>query len=104
MTTATLDAFLNSYAGGEDGLRPAAATAIRQLAKAAVMIRHAINHGVLGAAFTRTQGVDADGDSQTALDIFADETCLDAMRQAPVALYASQELAKPILLDRRAPL
>jgi fructose-1,6-bisphosphatase I len=109
MTTATLDAFLSSYAGkedlgGEEGLRPAVAATIRQLAQAAIMVRHAIGHGVLGAAFTRPQGVDADGDSPTALEIFADETFLDAMRQAPVALYASEELAKPILLDRRAPL
>jgi fructose-1,6-bisphosphatase I len=104
MTTATLDAFLNSYVGGEDGLRPAVTAAIRQLAQAALKVRHAVNHGVLGTAFTGAQGVNADGDSQTDLDIFADETFLDAMRQAPVALYASEELAKPILLDRQAPL
>jgi fructose-1,6-bisphosphatase I len=104
MTTATLDAFLNSYAGEEAGLRTAAASAIRQLANAAVMVRHAIDRGVLGAAFTRAQGVNDDGDGPTALDVFADETFLEAMRQAPVALYASEELARPILLDRQAPL
>ena len=34
----------------------------------------------------------------------ADDIFLDAMRHAPVALYASEELEQPVLLDRDAPL
>ncbi len=46
----------------------------------------------------------ADGDAQKDLDIFADDMFLEAMRQAPVALYGSEELAHPALLDASAPL
>ncbi|TIP55943.1 MAG: class 1 fructose-bisphosphatase, partial [Mesorhizobium sp.] len=46
----------------------------------------------------------ADGDIQKDLDIFADDIFLDAVRHAPVALYASEELEQPVLLDSQAPL
>jgi fructose-1,6-bisphosphatase I len=104
MTTATLDAFLNSYTGHDDGLRSAAAATIRQLAQAAIKVRHTVNHGVLGHAFAGTRGTNVDGDVQKHLDIFADDIFLEAMRHAPVALYASEELELPILLDSDAPL
>ena len=41
---------------------------------------------------------------QKDLDVFADDIFLDAMRHAPVALYASEELEQPVLLDTDAPL
>lgn len=104
MTTATLDAFLNSYIGKEDGLRSAVAVTVDQLAQAAVKVRNTINQGVLGKAFAGTRGTNSDGDVQKDLDVFADDIFLDAMRHAPVALYASEELEQPVLLDRDAPL
>jgi fructose-1,6-bisphosphatase I len=104
MAAATLDAFLNSYTAQEGSLRPAAAATIRQLAAAAVKVRNVINQGVLGAAFAGPRGANADGDIQKDLDVFADDIFLDAMRHAPVALYASEELERPVLLDRDAPL
>src|SRR5262245_27521895 len=104
MTTATLDAFLNSYGGQDDGLRQAVAAAVRQLAGVAARVRHTIEQGVLGAAFAAMRGVNADGDTQKDLDVFADDIFLDAMRHAPVALYASEELEQPVLLDASAPL
>ena len=103
MNAATLDAFLNSYVG-TDSLRSAVAATVHQLAQAAVKIRHTINQGVLGVAFAGTRGVNSDGDIQKDLDVFADEVFLDAMRQAPVALYASEELEQPVLLNGAAPL
>ncbi|TIT90271.1 MAG: class 1 fructose-bisphosphatase, partial [Mesorhizobium sp.] len=105
MPAATLDAFLNSYLGGPlDERRSAVVATVRQLTQAATKVRNAINQGVLGTAFGGTRGINADGDVQKDLDIFADEIFLDAMRHAPVALYASEELEQPVLLDRKAPL
>lgn len=103
MTAATLDAFLKSYAG-DDALRDAAATTVQQLTEAAIKVRHTVNQGALGAAFAGTRGTNSGGDLQKDLDIFADDIFLDAMRRAPVALYASEELEQPVLLDRDAPL
>ncbi len=103
MTAPTLDAFLNSYVSGEIRHEAVAAT-VRRLAEAAVKVRHTISHGALGAAFAGTRGANFAGDVQKDLDIFADDIFLDAMRHAPVALYASEELEQPVLLDASAPL
>ncbi len=102
--TATLDAFLNSYASSGDERRAAVAATVRRLVEAAVTVRRAIEHGVPGLSSESGNGTNADGDLQTALDLYADETFLEAMQRAPVAAYASEELRQPILLDREAPI
>ena len=104
MTAPTLDAFLNSYVRGESERHAAVAATVRKLAEASVKVRHTISHGALGAAFAGTRGTNAAGDDQKDLDVFADDIFLDAMRHAPVALYASEELEQPVLLDSGAPL
>ncbi|TPI09417.1 class 1 fructose-bisphosphatase [Mesorhizobium sp. B4-1-3] len=105
MPAATLDAFLNSYLGDQpDERRSAVVATVRQFTQAATKVRNAINQGALGAAFAGARGANADGDVQKDLDVFADDIFLDAMRRAPVALYASEELEQPVLLDRHAPL
>ena len=104
MTAPTLDAFLNSYVRDEGERHEAVAATIRKLTEAAVKVRHTISHGALGAAFAGTRGANSAGDVQKDLDIFADDIFLDAMRHAPVALYASEELEQPVLLDAGAPL
>jgi fructose-1,6-bisphosphatase I len=105
MTTATLDAFLGSYAESGDSLRGAVSSVVRQLSLTAFKVRSIINQGALGKAFTSSHGSkNTDGDAQKALDVLADDMFLEAMRQAPIALYGSEELEHPALLDPRAPL
>jgi fructose-1,6-bisphosphatase I len=105
MQTATLDAFLNSYLEQQqDELRRAVVATVRRLTEAATKVRHAINQGVLGAAFAGARGANPDGDVQKDLDVYADDIFLDAMRHAPVAYYASEELEQPVLLAANAPL
>jgi fructose-1,6-bisphosphatase I len=105
MATATLDAFLGSYAENGEVLRVAVAASVRRLALTAVEIRSTINQGALGKAFSGNHGSkNADGDAQKALDVLADDMFLQSMRQVPVALYGSEELAHPAVLDPRAPL
>ncbi len=100
MTAATLDAFLNSYMKADpDGVRAAVAATVRGLAEAARELRGTLNQGVLTRAFGGVpRGVDAAPDAETELDVFADDLFLGAMRRAPVALYASEELEQPVLL------
>jgi fructose-1,6-bisphosphatase I len=105
MTAATLDAFLNSYVRHEDELRSAVAATIRRLAQAAIKVRHTVSQGRLSASFAGANGsTNSDGDRQTDLDVFADGVFLDALRQAPVAFYASEEQEQPTVLDPAAPL
>ncbi|TKT69369.1 class 1 fructose-bisphosphatase [Aquamicrobium sp. LC103] len=104
MKAATLDAFLNSFAGAGDERRAAIAAAVRQLAKAAIGIRQRIGEGALESTFAEKRGVNSDGDVQQGLDILADDLLLEALRHAPVAAYASEELEQPVLLDADAPL
>ena len=105
MNAPTLDAFLASYERAGDSPRAAVAETVRTLAAAALRIRNEVGFGTIGAAFAATGfGKNADGDVQRSLDIYADETFLDAARRAPVALYASEELAAPVHLNADAPL
>lgn len=104
MTAPTLDAFLVSYAG-LDSRRSAVREIVRQLALTAKKIHYTINQGTLGVSFAGLNGEsNAGGDQQRNLDVHADEMFLDAIRQAPVALFGSEESLSPILLDARAPL
>ncbi len=103
MTASTLDAFLNSYASSEHGDRHDVIAIVRGLAEASSKIRSVINQSAFGAAFAGSRnGTNASGDIQKNLDVHADTIFLDAMRTAPVALYASEELEAPVILDRNA--
>ncbi|WP_018329388.1 class 1 fructose-bisphosphatase [Rhizobium giardinii] len=105
MSVATLDAWLNSYCSNADSQRQAVAQTVRQLVSAALNVRKAIGEGALGIAFGGTRGnANSDGDIQKDLDVHADEIFLAAMRDAPIAYYASEELHDPVELDRSKPL
>jgi len=105
MTAPTLDAFLNSFVRQEDERRPAVAATVRKLVEASLKVRGSISQGALGPSFAgRRDSSNAGGDVQKDLDVFADDIFLDAMRHAPVALYASEELEQAVLLNGDAPL
>lgn len=98
MSNPTLDAFLASHERqGHDGDVLATVAA---LAGAALAINNGIRSGTLGSAFGGTSGaVNADGDTQKDLDIYADDIFLEAMRRAPVRCVASEERVAPVALD-----
>jgi fructose-1,6-bisphosphatase I len=58
----------------------------------------------LGIADAVETGINPDGDRQTKLDVVADQMFLKAARRAPVAAYASEELAEPVAIDAARPL
>ncbi|TIW03063.1 MAG: class 1 fructose-bisphosphatase, partial [Mesorhizobium sp.] len=94
MSNPTLDAFLASHERqGHDGDVLATVAA---LTGAALAINNGIRSGTLGSAFGGTTGaVNADGDTQKDLDIYADDIFLEAMRRAPVRCVASEERVAP---------
>ncbi|MCV3737786.1 class 1 fructose-bisphosphatase [Rhizobium sp. TRM96647] len=110
MTSLTLDAFLESHAAGGAPLGEAVALTVRQLAAAAVTLGGTIGQGSLGMgplgkAFAGGNGMAGpSGDIPKELDLLADALFIDAMRQAPVCVYASEELEDAALLDPAAPL
>lgn len=104
MATQTLEEHLAAHGADGDRQRVAVAATVAALAKGAVAVRDTVNLGALGAAFADHSGVsNAGGDMQKDLDVLADEVMLEALRWAPVAFYASEELEQPVALDRSAP-
>jgi fructose-1,6-bisphosphatase I len=100
MSATTLHAFLAAYEKAGDGPRAEIAEVVRRLAHAAIGIRDTIGSGAFERALPDAgQGINADGDLQKALDVHADRAFHDAMRQAPVAWYASEEREAPVRLN-----
>jgi fructose-1,6-bisphosphatase I len=78
---------------------------VRRLAEAAVRLRAAILQHAAAEPLGRSVATcNAAGDVQRELDIEADALFLEAARNAPVALYASEELPEPVVLDPSAPI
>lgn len=83
----------------------AVANVIGRLGHAAISVREIINDGALGSVYASgKKGAknNAGGDVQHALDVHADELFMAAMHRAPIALYASEELERPVRLDADA--
>lgn len=101
MIASTLDAFLNSYAMSQAGLRPAVAQTVRALASAALKLRAMM--GTVGPGGGDPPATDGD-DPRRAFEARANATFLEAMAKAPVAFYAAGHSDAPATLDRDAPL
>jgi fructose-1,6-bisphosphatase I len=88
--------------GGATGR--AVAETVAALAAAAARISRIIAHGPLaGAQAAATGRENADGDLQLALDLQANEIVLAALREAPVAYFASEEEDAILTLAPEAP-
>jgi fructose-1,6-bisphosphatase I len=99
----TLDRYLAGWGAGDEG-RLAVATALAAIASACADIAARIAHGPLGGALSSAVGGNADGDQQTELDVWANDRVIEALRAAPVAILASEELSAPLTLQPDAPL
>lgn len=100
LTGKSLEDFLEDHAKSDTKDGPAVSEILLGLAKCSRQVRETINQGALGSAFAGVKGsTNADGDNQKELDVLADNNFLDAMRSVPVALYGSEEINNPVLLD-----
>ena len=104
MGVTTLAAFLASHQGKGEGLRSAVAAAVLALADGAVKVRQAIDAQTAASLAGKQDSINVDGDEQRSLDLYADEIFIAAARQAPIALYASEELPVPVRLAQDEPL
>ncbi len=98
-----LDAYLQGWAQG-DLQRQAVAKTVGALANACKEIGALVAAGPLSGELARLQADKVGGDFQTELDILANTHLIDALRSAPVAAVASEELDVPVELDPHAPL
>lgn len=76
------------------GLRPA----VSAIAGVARTLSETIARNGLSQDLGRSFGLNSDGDRQKALDVIADEAFRDALAEAGLRHYASEELAEPIEL------
>ena len=106
MTARTLGEVLSAHGASGAPHAEAVVDTVVALARGAVAIRDAVTMGALGTAFagSRQGTAGAGGDIPKDLDLHADALLLEAVRSAPVALYASEEIEHPILVNRGAPL
>ena len=102
MAAPTLDSFLQRHAG-MDPIRSAIAETVTAMARAGRQVWSLAQNGVDGTAAVET-AVNPDGDTQIQLDVLADRIFLSAARDAPVAFYASEELAEACAIDPKMPL
>jgi fructose-1,6-bisphosphatase I len=98
-----LDSYLDNWAAGEPQ-RVAVAKTVNALAAACKEISELVAAGPLSGELSKLQTDKSGGDFQTELDILANTHLIDALRAAPVAAVASEELDVPVELDPDAPL
>jgi fructose-1,6-bisphosphatase I len=105
MPTHSLAQHLEDHAASSLPHAAAVAATLEAMAKGAIAIRNAVTLGALGTAFAGTRGAaGASGDVPKDLDLHADALLVEAVRSAPVAYYASEEIEHPVVLNKTMPL
>jgi len=105
MIELSLEAYLARHAAGNDPFASEVAATVGLLAATGVSIAATIAEGAIGGAFGDPVGsANSDGDQQRGLDLLADELFLSAVGDSPVGVYASEELAEPVLIGSGRPL
>jgi len=102
-THVSLDTHLSDWRGS-DPTRAPVAEALTAIAEAGAEIAARIALGSLQGDLGATIGANEDGDDQKELDVWANDRIIDGLRQTPVAVIASEELAAPLPLDDSTPL
>jgi fructose-1,6-bisphosphatase I len=98
---------LAAYFAGWAGKRPArlaVAATVSALATVSIEIGELVGQGALAGPLGRSTGKKGEIDEQKEIDLLANNRIVDALRGAPVAAVASEEMDAPLLLDAKAPL
>jgi len=98
-----LDSYLDSVAAHSPGLDPACRT-VAAMAEAGKSISKILARGRLAGALAEVVGDSLDGDGQKALDVLTNDLLRDALSVSPVAVFASEEVGEPEILDIHAKL
>lgn len=99
----TLKNYLADWANQSDD-KIAIAQTIEMIGEACIEISALVARGPLAGELGAEQGDNADGDTQKALDLIANDLIIEAIQAAPVACLVSEELEKPFPIKKGAPL
>ena len=99
----SLAGYFAGWARGRSA-RLAVAGVVGALADASLAIADVLSQGALAGQLGRSTGKRGDVDDQKDIDVLANDRIVTALRSAPVAAVASEEMEDPLLLDSKAPL
>lgn len=99
----SLAAYFAGWAAGRPA-RLAVAAAVNALAGVSLEIAELLGLGALAGPLGRPTGKMGEVDEQKEIDVLANNRIVAALRGAPVAAVASEEMDGPVLLDEKAPL
>jgi fructose-1,6-bisphosphatase I len=99
----TLQHYLAEWAADSD-TRLAVKITIEAVAEAGIAISELVARGPLAGALGAEEGDNADGDTQKALDLIANDLIIEAIQDAPVACLVSEELERPLPVNEDATL
>lgn len=93
----TLEQFLKEWALGL-ATRSAVAATIAALADTSIVMSERVAKGALLGRLGRVTARAGEFDEQKEIDVLANDAIVDALRQSPVAAFASEELEAPVAL------
>jgi len=99
----TLAGYFAGWASGRPA-REAVAATVGALAAAGIGISKLLGQGALAGHLGRATGRRGEVDEQKEIDVLTNDRIVEALRSAPVAAVASEEMEDPILLNDTAPL
>ncbi len=99
----SLAGYFSGWASGRPARQAVAAT-VGALAGASLEIADVLSQGALAGPLGRATGKRGEVDEQKEIDVLANDRIVMALRAAPVAAVASEEMDGPLLLDAKAPL
>jgi fructose-1,6-bisphosphatase I len=99
----TLAGYLAGWARGRPA-REAVAATVGALAAVGIVLSALLAQGALAGPLGRSTGRRGEVDEQKEIDVLTNDRIVAALRSAPVAAIASEEMEDSLLLDERAPL
>ncbi len=97
----SLAEYLDRWAGS-DSERLSVAQTVQAIATVSLEVSGIIAEGDIETALDQTVGENADGDTQKALDVRANELFTEALRSTPVAVLGSEEADDAVLMTQGA--
>jgi fructose-1,6-bisphosphatase I len=103
MALVTLTEYLSNWGLGVSK-REAVARTVEALAAACIDMTERVAKGALDGKLSRVTARAGEFDEQKEIDVLANDAIIAALKTAPVAAIASEELELPLVLDETAPL